>query len=406
MIRPSLGARRLRAGADGVRRRSRHRHRAAALGAPARGTAAGARAQGGRRPGRTAEDDRKLAGHRGRRPDGALRQGRPRRLHAATWWPARTTPSSTPTGWRSTSTRRATASSARCRPATSGSSPRTAAPARPSARSTTTLEQRVVLDRQRAGVAGRQRGDRRHHHDLPRRRTAAVVRGRQAGAREGASSTRAIRSKPARRAGRRRAAPAGAARTDDGRSGRAGAAEVVQEPQGRRLRLPRHPAGRGGRSARAQRRRQDHVVLHDRRPPADRTAAASSSRGARSPALPMYQRCRLGVGLPAAGVVGVPQADRRGEPPGDSRDARPLRAPSAASARDELLAELDLTPLARYPAYTLSGGERRRLEITRALVTSPAVPAARRAVHRHRSHRHRRHPGDRRRGCASAASAS
>jgi lipopolysaccharide export system ATP-binding protein len=39
-------------------------------------------------------------------------------------------------------------------------------------------------------------------------------------------------------------------------------------------------------------------------------------------------------------------------------------------ARD-LLAELDLTALAPYPAYTLSGGERRRLEITRALVTSP-----------------------------------
>src|SRR6185503_18942712 len=39
-------------------------------------------------------------------------------------------------------------------------------------------------------------------------------------------------------------------------------------------------------------------------------------------------------------------------------------------ARD-LLAELDLTPLARYPAYALSGGERRRLEITRALVTNP-----------------------------------
>jgi len=37
----------------------------------------------------------------------------------------------------------------------------------------------------------------------------------------------------------------------------------------------------------------------------------------------------------------------------------------------ELLGELDLSSLARYPAYTLSGGERRRLEITRALVTSP-----------------------------------
>jgi lipopolysaccharide export system ATP-binding protein len=37
----------------------------------------------------------------------------------------------------------------------------------------------------------------------------------------------------------------------------------------------------------------------------------------------------------------------------------------------ELLAELNLTPLAKAPAYTLSGGERRRVEITRALVVSP-----------------------------------
>ncbi len=37
----------------------------------------------------------------------------------------------------------------------------------------------------------------------------------------------------------------------------------------------------------------------------------------------------------------------------------------------ELLAELNLTPLAKAPAHTLSGGERRRAEITRALVMSP-----------------------------------
>jgi lipopolysaccharide export system ATP-binding protein len=37
----------------------------------------------------------------------------------------------------------------------------------------------------------------------------------------------------------------------------------------------------------------------------------------------------------------------------------------------ELLAELNLTPLAASPAYTLSGGERRRAEITRALCVSP-----------------------------------
>jgi len=37
----------------------------------------------------------------------------------------------------------------------------------------------------------------------------------------------------------------------------------------------------------------------------------------------------------------------------------------------ELLGELDLTQLAKNRAYSLSGGERRRVEITRALVTSP-----------------------------------
>ena len=38
----------------------------------------------------------------------------------------------------------------------------------------------------------------------------------------------------------------------------------------------------------------------------------------------------------------------------------------------ELLDELDLAPLAKSPAHTLSGGERRRAEITRALVISPS----------------------------------
>src|SRR5574342_969169 len=37
----------------------------------------------------------------------------------------------------------------------------------------------------------------------------------------------------------------------------------------------------------------------------------------------------------------------------------------------ELLAELNLAPLAQAPAHTLSGGERRRAEITRALVIAP-----------------------------------
>jgi lipopolysaccharide export system ATP-binding protein len=52
-----------------------------------------------------------------------------------------------------------------------------------------------------------------------------------------------------------------------------------------------------------------------------------------------------------------------------------LGLPRAEEQRrlESLLDELDLSGLADQPAYTLSGGERRRLEITRALVTDPAI---------------------------------
>ena len=40
---------------------------------------------------------------------------------------------------------------------------------------------------------------------------------------------------------------------------------------------------------------------------------------------------------------------------------------------EELLSSLDLMKVAKQPAYTLSGGERRKLEIARALVRKPAI---------------------------------
>ena len=49
----------------------------------------------------------------------------------------------------------------------------------------------------------------------------------------------------------------------------------------------------------------------------------------------------------------------------------PLDAEERRTRLSELLNELNLTPLARAKAYTLSGGERRRVEITRALVNRP-----------------------------------
>jgi len=84
----------------------------------------------------------------------------------------------------------------------------------------------------------------------------------------------------------------------------------------------------------------------------------------------MYIRARKGIGyLPQEASI------FRGLTVEDNITAiletLPLDAAARRVRRAELLAELGLTPLAKAPAYTLSGGERRRVEITRALVISP-----------------------------------
>ena len=75
--------------------------------------------------------------------------------------------------------------------------------------------------------------------------------------------------------------------------------------------------------------------------------------------------------LPFAGAVDLPEAFGRGQHPGDSRDAAAVVAQSATQRLEQLLDELSIKHLRHSKAYALSGGERRRLEITRALVTQP-----------------------------------
>jgi lipopolysaccharide export system ATP-binding protein len=88
--------------------------------------------------------------------------------------------------------------------------------------------------------------------------------------------------------------------------------------------------------------------------------------------LPMHKRARLGIGY----LTQEPSVFRKLSVEENilailetcklSREEREVRL-------KYLLEELDLTPIRKSKAYQLSGGEKRRLEITRALVTSPKL---------------------------------
>ena len=88
-------------------------------------------------------------------------------------------------------------------------------------------------------------------------------------------------------------------------------------------------------------------------------------------ALPMYRRARLGIGyLPQEASIfrGLTvEANIRAvlEVAEDDRDRR-------EAVLDKLLAEFSISHLRRAPALALSGGERRRVEIARALASKPA----------------------------------
>ncbi len=95
-------------------------------------------------------------------------------------------------------------------------------------------------------------------------------------------------------------------------------------------------------------------------------------RGEEVTNLPMYKRSRLGMGylsqepsifrkltveeniMAILETLDIPRLERK-------------------KRLEQLLEELDIAYLAKNKAYTLSGGERRRLEITRALVTNPSL---------------------------------
>ena len=87
--------------------------------------------------------------------------------------------------------------------------------------------------------------------------------------------------------------------------------------------------------------------------------------------MPMYKRARMGMGY----LAQEPSIFRKLTVEQNIMAILETLAISSAERKKrcrELLDELELTRLAKQKAMTLSGGERRGLEITRALVTNPS----------------------------------
>jgi lipopolysaccharide export system ATP-binding protein len=88
--------------------------------------------------------------------------------------------------------------------------------------------------------------------------------------------------------------------------------------------------------------------------------------------LPVYKRARKGLGY-LAQEASVFRKLSVWDNVMAILETLPLSSRERKARAEELLAPFDLMKVARQPAYTLSGGERRKLEIARSLVRNPSI---------------------------------
>jgi lipopolysaccharide export system ATP-binding protein len=114
-----------------------------------------------------------------------------------------------------------------------------------------------------------------------------------------------------------------------------------------------------------------HIIVGLVSPNEGRVILKNASQEIEFTLLPMYHRARLGIGY----LSQEPSVFRKltvAQNIDAILETTPLSRTEKRQRREELLSELRITHIANQVAYSLSGGERRRVEICRTLVNSPS----------------------------------